>query len=179
MVEAKPNPGDCGFSFRDILPAETEAVLDLWVAAWNAALPAIDFAARRAWFRERLSLLRKENFVLRGAIEEASCAIIGFIAISPQLRYLDHIAAHPKHWGTGLGEALIAEAKRLSPEGVALDVNQQNPRAVAFYEKHGFRRLRADRNPVSGLPTWWYAWGEAEPSPLLAKVSARLLRRSF
>ncbi|MFI5012298.1 MAG: GNAT family N-acetyltransferase, partial [Hyphomicrobiales bacterium] len=104
MARSEPKPGSRRFHLRDLVPADTEAVLDLWVLAWSAALPAIDFKARRAWFEERLSLLLVENFVLRGAIEEPGGGIIGFIAISPRLRYLDHIAAHPEHWGTGLGE---------------------------------------------------------------------------
>jgi putative acetyltransferase len=154
-------------TFRDIAPTDEEAVLDLWVAAWSAAMPAIDFEARRQWFRERLALLRGQNFALRCASHDAAAGIVGFIALSPRLRYLDHVAVRPDLWGTEVGEALIGEAKRLSPEGMVLDVNQQNLRAMAFYEKHGFRRLRPDRNPNSGLPTFWYIWGEAEPPPRL------------
>ncbi len=147
---------------RDLAAGDEEKLVDLWEVAWSAAMPAIDFAARREWFGSRLRQLQEEGFSIRCALA-ASSEILGFIAISQRLRYLDHIAVRPDHWGTGLAEALIGEAKRLSPGGVVLDVNQQNSRAIAFYEKQGFRRLRADRNPRSGLPTWWYAWGEAEP----------------
>ena len=150
-------------AFRDLTPADTPAILDLWVAAWSAAMPQIDFEARRDWFRARLARLDGEGFALRGAVERADGPVLGFIALSVAQRYLDHVALRPERWGSGLGAALIGEARRLSPEGVILDVNQANLRAVAFYEKQGFRRLRADRNPSSGLPTWWYAWGEAEP----------------
>ena len=160
---------------RDLEPADTEAALALWLAAWSEAMPAIDFAARRDWFGERLAMLRRKGFALRCATAPPAGdlqgfvqgCIQGFIAISPALRYLDHIAVLPGAWGTGVAATLIGEAKRLSPRGIALDVNQDNLRAVGFYEKHGFRRLRAGRNPRSGLPTWWYAWGEAEPPPRL------------
>jgi putative acetyltransferase len=158
-----PRPRRFRFALRDMAVADREALLELWVEAWRAAIPAIDFAARREWFRERLAQMERESFVLRGAASVASTRILGFIALSTKLRYLDQIVVHPDHWGKGIGEALIADAKRLAPEGFALDVNQDNPRAIAFYEKHGFRRLRADRNPASGLPTWWYAWRDAVP----------------
>ncbi|SDR25981.1 Acetyltransferase, GNAT family [Rhizobiales bacterium GAS113] len=159
--------------FRDLVPADTDAILDLWVAAWSAAMPMIDFEARREWFRDWLAQLRQEGFALRGAVEgkdglDTDGPVIGFIALSPPRRHLDHIALKPDRWGSGLGAALLAEAKRLSPQGLVLDVNQANHRAVAFYEKQGFRRLRADRNPNSGLATWWYVWGDAEPPPRVA-----------
>jgi putative acetyltransferase len=52
----------------------------------------------------------------------------------------------------------MSEAKRLAPYRLKLDVNQDNPRAVRFYEKHGFHRRAAGTNPTSGLKTWHYEW---------------------
>jgi putative acetyltransferase len=156
-------PGSSRFALRDTTSTDSEALVELWIAAWRAAMPAIDFVTRRAWIREHLSQLGREGFVIRCAIPIGISQICGFVALSPKLGYLDQIAVHPDHWGKGVGEALIADAKRLAPGGLALDVNQDNPRAIAFYEKNGFRRLCPDRNPASGLPTWWYVWGNAVP----------------
>jgi putative acetyltransferase len=39
-----------------------------------------------------------------------------------------------------------------------VDVNQDNPRAVRFYEREGFRRLHEGVNPNSGLRTWRLEW---------------------
>jgi putative acetyltransferase len=150
-------------ALRDVARADHEALLDVWEAAWSAAMPAIDFASRRPWFRERPALWQRRNFILRCATEGTTGELIGFVAISAALGYLDQIAVRPDRWGRGVGKALIAEAKAVSPVGFVLDVNQQNRRAIAFYERHGFRRLRADRDPVWGLPTWWYGWGGSEP----------------
>lgn len=150
-------------TLRDPAPSEIEPLIDLWVEAWSATLPAVDFEARRQWYRERLARCAREGFTIRCASKEGSDLPAGFIVISRPLRYLDQISVRPAHWGTGVAAALIEECRRLCPQGVVLDVNQNNPRAVAFYEKCGFRRLRADRNPQSGRPTWWYVWGEAEP----------------
>ena len=164
MTGEESRRGRTPFVLRDMTLTDREALLELWVEGWGAAMPAIDFSARREWFRERLAQMAREGFVLRGAADVATGRILGFLALSARLHYLDQIVVDPDHWGKGVGEALLEDAKRLSPQGVALDVNQDNRRAIAFYEKHGFRRLRPDRNPVSGLPTWSYGWGEVVPA---------------
>lgn len=148
---------------RDFEARDCEAVVDLWVAAWREAMPAIDFEQRREWFHGHLAHLESLGFVMRCATG-ARDRVLGFIALSPKLRCLDQLVVDLDHWGKGVGEALIEEAKRLSSHGLWLDVNQDNPRAVVFYEKHGFRRLRAGRNPRSGLPTFRYGWGDVRPS---------------
>ena len=152
-------------SIRDAAPGDLDALAALWVEAWAATMPHIDFPARQTWFRDKLSGAAQEGFVIRIAGAGATDAAAGFILLSPALRYLDQLAVHPSHWGKGVAEALIGEARRLSPQGVVLDVNQANARAVACYEKSGFERRGASRSPRSGRPTWWYVWGEASPPP--------------
>ena len=121
-------------------------------------MPAIDFGERRDWFRA-LSRSGGLGFTMRCATGSRDGRMLASSCIS-RLRYLDQIVVDLDDWGKGVGKALIAEAKRLSPRGLSLDVNQDNPRAIAFYEKHGFHRLRAGRNPQSGRPTFRYGWGE-------------------
>jgi putative acetyltransferase len=147
------------FALRDVKEADREAMLDLWVEAWREAMPAIDFDQRREWLRVHLTQLERLGFVMR-CVTGPRERVLGFVALSPKLRHLDQVVVDLDHWGKGVGEALITEAKRLSPRGLWLDVNQDNPRAIAFYEKHGFRRLSAGHNPTSGLPTFRYGWGD-------------------
>ena len=64
----------------------------------------------------------------------------------------------PEAWGGGIASALIAEAKRLSPNGLDLHVNTDNARAIRFYEKHGFVYAGDDVNPVSGKPVNRMSW---------------------
>ena len=42
------------------------------------------------------------------------------------------------HWRSGVGATLIAEAKRISPAGLDLDVNIDNARAIGFYRGSDF-----------------------------------------
>jgi putative acetyltransferase len=162
MSETRSKSERSAYALRAIEASDREAVLDLWVAAWREAVPAIDFQERREWFRVHLAQLERLGFVLRCAVGRRDGRLLGFVVLSPELRQLDQIAVDLHHWGKGVGEALLAEAKRLSPRGLWLDVNEDNPRAIAFYEKHGFRRLRAGCNPRSGLPTFRYGLGRCE-----------------
>lgn len=58
---------------------------------------------------------------------------------------LARIYLERRHHGTGLARRLLSEsgavARSLGAEGVWLSVWGQNRRAIAFYEKHGFRRV--------------------------------------
>ncbi|WP_081852986.1 GNAT family N-acetyltransferase [Bosea sp. 117] len=138
-------------------------LVDLWVASWQAAMPEIDFEARRGWLAARLDSLAAEGSVARLAVEPGG-ALAGFVMVSPATGYLDQLAVAPRLWGSGVAQALVVEARRLSPGRLELHVNQDNPRAVTFYEREGFRRSGMGVNPRSGLPIWRYVW-EAEVTP--------------
>ena len=161
MNEASSRSITAHLTLRGFEEGDREVVLDLWVAAWREAMPAIDFERRREWFRGHLAQLARLDYVMRCAIG-ARERVVGFIALSPKRRHLEQIVVDHAEWGKGVGDALITEAKLLSPRGLWLDVNEGNPRAIAFYEKHGFRCLRRDRNPNSGRPIFRYAWGDEQ-----------------
>lgn len=133
---------------------------DLWVASWAKTLPQIDFEARRGWLLDHLDEAVAQGAQLRVAIVETG-EVVGFVLIDPATGYLDQIAVHPDQWGAGIAEALIAAARRLSPERVVLDVNADNPRAVAFYQRLGFREIGRGTNPRSGLATLKLEWRPA------------------
>ena len=150
-------------TLRAILPmndAYLPEIADLWVASWVATLPQIDFEARRPWLVEHLDAAQAKGAVVRVAVVETG-AVVGFVLIDPATGYLDQIAVHPDQWGAGIAEALIREAQRLSPATVVLDVNADNPRAVAFYTRQGFREIARGVNPRSGLPTLKLEWRAA------------------
>ncbi|MBV9138858.1 MAG: GNAT family N-acetyltransferase [Hyphomicrobiales bacterium] len=162
MSAAPSKPESCRFTLRDLHERDRDAALDLWVAAWRKAMPEIDFDLRRKWFSGHLAQLKLRGFVMRCATGSRDRRVLGFIALSPKLRHLEQIVVKPDQWGNGVAASLMTEAKRLSPDGLWLDVNEDNSRAIAFYEKHGFRRLNRSRNPKSGLPTFRYAWGDVK-----------------
>lgn len=141
----------------DLVPAHLPEVTDLWVASWQRTLPSIDFEARRPWLVDHLDAATAKGAAVRVAMT-ATGDVGGFVLIDPATGYLDQIAVHPDLWGAGIAEALIEEARRLSPEKIVLDVNADNPRAVAFYVRQGFREIGRGTNPRSGLATLKLEW---------------------
>lgn len=143
----------------DFQDAHLSGIAEFWVASWAKTMPAIDFAARRPWIEAHLPVLRDRGVALRVALSDSG-APIGFITVDPQTGHIDQVCVSPDEWGGGLASDLIAEAKRLSPSGLHLDVNADNPRAIAFYIRHGFRETGRSTNPSSGLPIIAMTWTE-------------------
>ena len=144
------------FTLRRYTAADEDAAVELWRRTWQHHYPQINFTERVAWWRERWrwELVPHARIVLA----ESDDTLIGFVTVDPQTLYLDQIVVAPEHWGSGAAEALLAEAKLLSPLGLDLLVNKDNARAIRFYEKHGFAYAGEDKNPVSGKPVNKMAW---------------------
>lgn len=142
---------------RPATEADVDAILDLWTRGWSRVLPDIDFAARRPWLRERLAQHVAEGAVVTAAVAEDG-AVTGFVVVNPATGYLDQIGVAPEAWGTPTARRLLDHAKDAAPGGLSLHVNVDNPRAVRFYEREGFRRVGEGVNPRSGLPIFQYRW---------------------
>jgi putative acetyltransferase len=141
---------------RPYLPDDFEQSLHVWMSAWQAAMPEISFAKRLDWWRHRWLLELVPNNTI--TVAELDGSIVGFVVINPETGWLDQIAVAPAHWGSGIATALMEEAKRLAPDGIRLDVNQTNARAILFYERLGFSRTGEGVNRNSGAPTFFYEW---------------------
>jgi putative acetyltransferase len=143
------------FPLRAYRAADEDDAIALWRDSWQQAYPSIDFAARVNWWRERWrkELVPDANII----VAEQAGALIGFVTIDAK-GYLDQLVVGPEHWGSALSNALVDEAKRLSPDGVTLLVNTDNARAIRFYERNGFVQAGGDVNPTSGRPVLRMAW---------------------
>jgi putative acetyltransferase len=143
------------FHLRPYRATDEDAAIALWLETWQQTYPSIDFAARVNWWRERW----RSELVPKAAImvAEASGALIGFVTIDAS-GYLDQLVVAPDRWGSQLANALVDEAKRLSPEGITLKVNADNNRAIRFYERNGFVHAGEDVNPESKRPVLKMAW---------------------
>ncbi len=64
--------------------------------------------------------------------------------------HLDALFAAPEYFGRGAGAALMREALARGVRSV--DVNEQNPRARRFYEKHGFQTVSRRKTDDCGNP---------------------------
>jgi putative acetyltransferase len=145
-----------GVSLRHYADADEAAAIELWRRTWQAAYPGIDFAARLEWWRGRWrgELVPSAEIVLAVAGDE----LAGFVTVDPRTGYLDQIVVAPERWGSDTAALLLAEAKRISPAGLDLDVNTDNDRAIRFYTKQGFVVSSAGTNPISGKPVQRMSW---------------------
>lgn len=135
---------------------DEDATIALWLRSWQAAYPALNFDERLAWWRERWrnELVPTAEIVVAETVQ----GIVGFVTVDVRTLYLDQIVVAPERWRSGVGAALIGEAKHLSPAGLDLDVNTDNARAIRFYEKLGFSIGGAGVNPISGKPVHRMRW---------------------
>jgi putative acetyltransferase len=148
-----------GYALRSYEARDEDAAVALWLRTWTAAYPELDFAERLDWWRARWrdELLPAAEVVVAEA-GGAGGAMVGFVTVEPRTRYLDQIVVAPERWGSGIGKALIAAAKRLSPAGLDLDVNTDNARAIRFYDRQGFSISGAGVNPISGKSVHRMSW---------------------
>ncbi len=143
------------FQLRPYRTDDEDAAIALWLETWQQAYPSIDFAARVNWWRERWRGELVPNAAIM--VAEQAGTLAGFVTIDPS-GYLDQLVVAPDHWGSELGDALLNEAKRLSPDRITLLVNTGNIRAIRFYERNGFAHAGEDVNPTSGRPVLRMEW---------------------
>jgi putative acetyltransferase len=143
-------------TLRPYRAADEEAAIELWRRTWQIAYPHLDFAARLDWWRGRWRDELVPNAEI--TVAEAAGQLVGFVTVDPRTMYLDQIVVAPEAWGSDTADALLAEAKRLSPAGLDLAVNADNARALRFYQKQGFVVTGADVNARSGVPIQKMSW---------------------
>lgn len=150
------------FALQPFDHAHLPELVDMWIEAWSRTMPAIDFEARRAWFVDHLIALvdRGESVCL--AFDPANGSMAGFVTVEAHGGHVDQLAVKTRYWGTLCAVELLAwaqaECQRSRGDRLVVDVNQDNPRAVRFYERQGFTRVHEGVNPASGLKTWRYEW---------------------
>lgn len=144
-------------TLRPYRSSDEDAAIALWLRTWQLAYPSIDFASRVAWWRQRW----RDELVAKAAIviAEMDPVIVGFVTVERSNGYLDQIVVAPEHWGSGVATALLRDAKSIAPaSGLALHVNADNARAIAFYRKNGFAITGDTVNPRSGAPVHVMQW---------------------
>lgn len=75
--------------------------------------------------------------------------IAAFAAVKGSM--LEMLFVDAPYLGKGMGSQLLRQLKQ-SPGVDSLDVNEQNPRAIAFYERHGFHIVERDEQDAFGHP---------------------------
>jgi putative acetyltransferase len=143
-------------ALRDYDPADEDAAIELWRRTWQIAYPDIDFTARLAWWRARWRNELVPSTTIM--VAETDGRMAGFVTVDPRTGYLDQIVVAPEAWGSPVAVLLMDAAKQIAPSGLDIDVNQDNVRAVRFYQRHGFAIAGEHTNPRSGAPVYRMTW---------------------
>jgi putative acetyltransferase len=143
------------FTLRPYEPSDEDTAIALWQQSWQQAYPAIDFAARVPWWRERWRSELVPNAAI--IVAEQNGELAGFVTIDSS-GYLDQLVVATGHWGSPLATLLVDAAKQRAPSGITLLVNTDNARAIRFYRRNGFVAAGDDVNPSSGRPVMRMAW---------------------
>lgn len=138
------------FSLRSPRVGEAEALAELHLLTWEQTYGGL--FPPSAWGPDaRVQRVRMWTAICEGrpewrtALAESAGEVVGFAHVGPSVddppvrdRHLWFIYLLDVAQGSGAGQALLDEVLRDEP--ASLWVLEQNPRAIAFYEKNGFVR---------------------------------------
>ena len=143
---------------REATPADTEAIVSVTAAGWREGYRGIVKPDRLAdlpierWHHEVGVGLRRPVDDAFSYVAEVDGEFAGYCyvaaptrepGLSPEVAELGAMYVDPSHWREGIGNALMEAAlerlAQLPYREAILWTFEENERAVAFYERHGWR----------------------------------------
>jgi putative acetyltransferase len=133
-------------TIREARPADREALVDVWLRSVRASHTFLT----EADIQELLPLVREAALpALEVWVLDLDGLPIGFVGLDGTK--LEALFLAPEHFRRGFGRQLVEHASRLKGP-LTVDVNEQNPEAVRFYEALGFRVVGRSEVDSSGRP---------------------------
>jgi ribosomal protein S18 acetylase RimI-like enzyme len=144
-------------SLRPFGPHDLEPTVALWHQTKRAAYPYLPAEQTRALAEDRAFFTTCVLGRCSVWVADDAGLVVGFLALAGS--YLDRLYVRVGHQRAGIGQALLEQARRLSPDGLELHTHQANTQARAFYEKHGFRVVELGISPPPECaPDVKYLW---------------------
>ena len=138
-------------------PEDFDAITQIWRRAREVSLP--EFQREKGYPFEMDCMYFREHVLPENQIwvADAGGRPVGFLAINGD--FIDRLYIAPDCWRMGVGGALLAHARTLSPQRLRLFTLQINVNARAFYEKNGFQVLKLGVSPPpENEPDVEYLW---------------------
>src|SRR5574338_460407 len=129
--------------------AEREPLVALWersVRATHHFLGEAGIAELRPFVAEALRGDALDWWVL---VDDAG-TLLGFAGLTDHT--IEGLFLDPVHRGKGGGRRLVEFAQERFPGALKVDVNEQNPEALKFYEALGFRIVGRSPTDTAGRP---------------------------
>jgi len=142
---------------RRMTEVEATSVVKLWHAAKKNAYSYLPLEQARTFAEDYAFFTQKIFPHCEIWVAELEGLVRGFLALNGS--YIDRLYVSPEVQRTGIGSALIGQAKKLCLSGLELHTHQKNLAACRFYEKHGFRAVRLGTSPPpESEPDVEYHW---------------------
>ncbi|MEL7123767.1 MAG: GNAT family N-acetyltransferase [Bacteroidota bacterium] len=135
------------YKIDSILKSEYQSVLNVWEASVRAThhfLKEEDIE-----YFKPLILDKYLDLVTLRCVRNEEGKILGFSGVAEQS--LEMLFIHPDERGKGIGKALLDHAVQEFDVN-KVDVNEDNPQAVGFYEKYGFKIYDRSERDGTGKP---------------------------
>jgi chorismate mutase/GNAT superfamily N-acetyltransferase len=128
---------------RPATPADADALATLYLAAREAAYPAVPHGIHppddvRRWWHSRLQADPDEAVDVW--LAQRDDELVGLLLLERD--WLHSLYVTPSLTGQGIGTVLLDVAKALRPAGLGLWVFETNTEAQRFYRRHGFGEVR-------------------------------------
>lgn len=140
--------------------AATPNMFDRLVEIWEAAVRATHHFLSEDEIARIRTEVRDIYLAQVGRLEvacdgEGSGKVLGFMGITPpegeRFAKIEMLFIDPAYRGRGIGTSLLRHAES-QYRSLDVDVNEQNPSAVGFYEKYGFVVFARSETDGQGKP---------------------------
>jgi ribosomal protein S18 acetylase RimI-like enzyme len=143
------------FRIRRAREDEYDIVTDIWKRSWESiGLRPNDVTFEQ--LRERLGREVAQGWSLYVAVDVER--IVAMLALDVSDKHLDQLFVDPGYQGLGIGKTLLAFARAKMPDEMWLRTAVKNARAVAWYEREGFVKVREETEPGWSGPRAYYRW---------------------
>jgi len=151
-----------GCIVREMRTAELPTVIEVWYRSMSQSLTEIGSKQRPS---EEGAHHFFRNVVAQRCdlwVAEHAKTIVGMLALAGN--EVERLYVAPEARGSGIGSALLEQAKAVYPDGLWLVTLQCNTRARRFYERHGFTAHELGMSPPpENEPDVSYRWSPSSP----------------
>jgi len=126
---------------RAAVPEDSAAVATVLLSSRHAFLPFAPLAHTEAEVRQWVAEVLVPSGAVTVACEDG--AVVAFLAVAREsgVAWINHLYVAPGYTGQGTGSRLLTRALAVLARPVRLYTFQANIRALAFYERHGFKAI--------------------------------------
>jgi len=131
---------------------------DLWIAGARRLPQAGSIAHNRDWIYRRLESLHAGGAMTFCGLHRPTGSLAGFVTVDPAACRLEQIVVARSARGSGVAASLLDAAKQASPQRIDVEIEEDNPRAIRFCEREGFRKAGLGASDPGGGRVWRLRW---------------------